>query len=326
MKIKLIDWPEHYPLAAYEETIAHMVAELKKKDGLLAVYQLGSMGQPGISDIDLLAVFYDFSANRSDPRELLDKKERYFISHGLYGLSAAQIEEAKKYGFYFSFKSLWGNDLFSTTKSSLSVNDLQILKTQVALEFLVKMYINMTIEKTYRIVKIRALLLQIKALLLDLDLLEIGDCPLRALLRTVISWREQWFETPPTKAEIRSWLESFYREFPVFLNGLLEKHPFYLHGGSEFKIHRNIGIRISTELSAIHRGITFPPLSFLGRKYVNLLHRGNDFQINLPGRSEFTSEVISGYHKYIISSKKWLACHLPHFMALSSSLMTENHY
>lgn len=317
-----IDYPRYYPIFEYENTIAKMVDSLRSIDGIVAIYQLGSVGQSGISDIDLLAVIKDSVSYASDPRETLNKKEKYFISHGLYGLSEAHVPGAKKFGFFFQPKLLWGKDLFGQYVPQLEKNELDILKIQIALEFLLKMYINTVVEQTYGIIKVRALLLQAKALLMDLDLLNIEECRLREMLKKILEWRKNWFDSPPSKKMIISWINEFQKELPFFLGELLQKHTFYLEFNNKIRMGNNIAIENYRELSFIHKGITFPWLGFLGRRYFNLLHRFNHFIIKFPYQTNEIPKIISDSQNYFSVSKKWLAEHAKHFMPLSSSFVS----
>lgn len=316
-----IDYPRYYPHSDYENAITKMVDGLKKNADIVSIFQLGSIGQPGISDIDMLVVFRDSASYTDDPRATLNKKEKYLFSHGLYGLSEAHVSGVNKFGFFFHPKLLWGKDLFGQDVKELSKDDLKILKAQIALEFLLKMYINTFVEQTYRIIKIRALLLQAKALLLDLDLLNIQESRLRNMLEKILVWRESWFDSPPEKLEIIAWFVEFQKEFPLFLNDLFQKHPFYLQNNGKMRIGKIIEIKNSRELFATHRGITFPWIGFLGRRYFNLLHRVNRFNIYAPFQTKEIPEIILDSQKYFSANKSWLVDHAKIFMPLSSSLV-----
>ena len=74
-KLTFIDYPKFVPRAEYDKAIDRMVEKLKKIQGIVSVYQIGSINDPGISDIDLVAVFEDKISCNIDPRDNLSRIE-----------------------------------------------------------------------------------------------------------------------------------------------------------------------------------------------------------------------------------------------------------
>ena len=58
--------PRYFPLIAYEKALLKMTERLKQVDGLIAIYQIGGLSTPGVSDIDILVVFEEVSSNDPD--------------------------------------------------------------------------------------------------------------------------------------------------------------------------------------------------------------------------------------------------------------------
>ena len=56
---KLIDKPKYIPLEEYNNLIEKVIVELSKEISIKSIYQIGSIKNPGISDLDLVCVFRD---------------------------------------------------------------------------------------------------------------------------------------------------------------------------------------------------------------------------------------------------------------------------
>ena len=206
MKVYLTDYPQYVPYGIYERAINQMVERLIKYPGLLSIYQIGSISIPGISDIDMVAVFQDDAACDRNPLKELSRSERYLFVHGLYGVSTKHFHKAQCYTFFHNYNLLWGERL-SFWGKNLSKKKIRTLKIQIALEYLLKVYINITVERTYGIVKVRNLLLHTKALLYDLEFLGISSGRLYDLVEGMVTSRNNWFKSKPEKESVEVILE-----------------------------------------------------------------------------------------------------------------------
>jgi len=315
----LIDLPRRFNLSQYHRSIEKMVQFLKNIEGVIAVYQIGSISTPGISDIDMLVVFRDGSKYLRDVRESLLPEERYLFAHGLFGLCESHVVAARRYCFYFEFQHLWGKDPLGNRREDTFGVDQDVMKIQVALEFLAKMYIVQYIEKTFGVVKVRGLLLQAKALMKDLEYLGVHSGKLMDLLKTVAEWRATWFERESVRTEICDWIIEFRLELDRFLAEMCTIHRFFLPN-EERRIARNIIVRHGDCLSAEHCGWILPRLGVKSKMYLQLNHRFIQFIFQFPAVSTDIPLVIRDAASFYTEMKIIKRNQLPHFMTLSTNL------
>ena len=100
MSMYLTNFPRFVPVSSYDFAIQRMVQKLKRQDGVVCIFQIGSINSPGISDIDMLVVFEDGVECSLNPLEDLSKRERYLFSHNLFGVSKTNFSEAQRYTFF----------------------------------------------------------------------------------------------------------------------------------------------------------------------------------------------------------------------------------
>jgi len=316
----LTDFPRFVPVSMYDLSIQRMVKKLKQQDGVASIFRIGNINSPGISDIDMLVVFDDGVQCSLNPLEDLSKSERYLFSHNLYGVTAAHFSEAQHYSFFHNYNLLWGEEL-PTGGSDLSCEEMQALKTQTALEYLIKMFINTTVEYTYGIVRIRGLLVLTKALLYDLEFLNVSSGRLFDLIQTLVLWRDHWFEKKPDKQTLKIWIREFYEELIAFLKAMLQTKMLYLPEWANLRVARNMTLVPSKKFGYTHKGITLPTiLGDLGRKYFNIQHRFNKFHFQIPIT---TSKIPCGLVKrfsFMRNIRRENDHNLPCFMPLTSSL------
>lgn len=316
----LTDFPRFVPVSAYDLAIERMVGKLRQQDGVVSIFQVGSINSPGISDIDMLVVFEDGTRCGLNPLEDLSKKECYLFSHSLYGVSRRQSCDTQKYALFHNYKLLWGDEL-PIRRNDLSQEQTRKLKTQIALEYLNKMFINSTVERVYGIVRVRGLLVLVKALSYDLEFLNVSSGKLFDLVQRIIDWRNNWFEDRPDKQTFRRWFLEFCAALTTFLEIELTKQAFHLPEFANMRIARNMVLEPSETFGYTHAGTRLPAIfGGLGRKYFNVQHRFNTFRFRIPVA---TSDVPTVLHSRFMFAKEMKRANretLPYFMPLTSSL------
>jgi len=318
--MKFIDVPRFMPADSYEVAIREMVDLLSKQSGLVSIYQIGHVSTPGISDIDLVAVFSDDASCLLDPRQALSADGRYLFIHDLFGVSQSDFAAGQTYSFFHNYVHLWGKKLDESSAPLPSAEQL-VLKKQLALEYLVKMYIGMTVEKTYQIVKLRSLMLQAKGLLYDCEFLGVTDGPFIAAIRRLVAVREQWFQTQPNFDELRAGYLSLYDELTAFLGRALKRGTLFCSPAPPYRLSRNIRIHAGESLRYRHSGWNAPPrLAFLGKLYFKLQHRCNRFEFALPLEYQSIPAVIQRQFDWQRRMQRNNRERFPHFMPLSSGL------
>lgn len=316
----LTDYPHPVDISHYEQSIKRMVARLAAIPGVHAIYQIGSIGSPGISDIDMFVVFDDHVTTNFQPIAGLSRMDRYLFLHALYGANRSRFNDIQRYTFFHNYSHLWGEDLFKMQRP-ISSSQSDVLKVQTALEYLYKMYISATIERSYQIIRVHGLLLHIKALMYDLQFLNVSGGRLFELISEMIQWRENWFHRAVPKKSLIFWHREFYNALHDFLVQKFSEKTFYLPQKTPFKIARNVTIDPGPDLSCVHRGLILPPaLGGLGRKYFNIQHRWNTFVFTVPSKNSSIPLPIMERNDLLSAIIQHNKRHLPNFMAPASSL------
>ena len=315
--MKIIDLPMKYQINDYHDSIMSQVKALSDVSAVVSIYQIGGLSTPGISDIDLVVVFKDRFRYDVNPKIFNNSDGNYLFTHGLYGVSETNFKYSLKFTFFHNFKLLYGNEI--KLKNSFKKSDQQIIKEQIALEFLVKMYINLAVQKKYNTIKLRSLFLHIKALPYDFEFLKINPEKLLNIIKEGINIRNNWLDGSVTKKNVVNWFKLFFKEYELFLIEFFKKYkmqsPFM-----NFKIAKNINI-VNSEVFGFHKkGLVIPdPYNILGSKYFNLLNRLNNFHFKIP-ITNISSHIIDSYFNYVKEVSIYNKTYLPHFMPLTSSL------
>ena len=282
MKYRFENYPHYVPPRAYEDVIAGMVERIKKQEGIISIFQMGSIHHPGISDIDMLVVLKENGAFRLNPLEELAETERYLFVHPLLGVSKTDFMEAQQFTFYRNWRLLWGEQ-FTSREDEFSKEEIGCVQIQTALEYLISNYINLAILRIHRIVNVRALLLNMKAMLYDLKLLGVSSGPLYEHLEKLIEWRDQWFEIQPHTKVLSEWIDECRQELYSFLKTVLETQIFYLPEWGALHVTKNVTLVPAEHFSCTHQGIILPVFFvFLGKKYFKIQRRLNKILLHLP--------------------------------------------
>jgi hypothetical protein len=319
MNYRLIDRPHFVPESEYREALSAMTGRLSRLPETMAVYQVGGISAPGISDLDMIVVFRDNKKVEENFHHHLSSSEKYLFIHSLYGISESDFAQAERYTFFNNFVLLYGQDLQSGQR--LPQPDTDVLKKQVAIEYLVKMCINIYLQQSYRVLRVRDLLLHVKALQYDCDFLGIHEGRLLEKISQIIEWRKTWFDQAPAKKEIIKWWNEFYEEFELFLESLFSSHTFYLPPKSSYSITKNISVVPSPAVSFSRQGFVLPGiLSLAGKRYFNLQNKFNRFRFEIPVSSENIPAILQQKFSFEKTHVAYNRTYLPKFFTLSFAL------
>ena len=228
--------------------------------------------------IDLVVVFEDDKSYNVNPRVFNSEDGNYLFTHGLYGASLSQFQDCLKFTFFHNFRLLYGKDINLENKTN--PEDQQILKEQIALEFLFKMYVNLAVQKSYNTIKLRSMFLHIKALPYDFEFLNINPIEVLELVHEGIALRNNWFSGNVSKKDVVKWFKAFFKTYEAFLIDLFKDHKMYA-SLLDFKIAPNISISNTETLGFNKKGFVFPdPLNVLDKKYFKALNKFNDFDFS----------------------------------------------
>lgn len=319
--MKIIDIPQKHSKEDYKEAVDKHVAYFSKLKNVKSIYQIGGVSTPGVSDIDLIIVFKNESYFKKNPRIVNNTTANYLFTHSLYGVSENDFNNSLKYTFFHNHVLLYGKTL--DLNNYQSNTDQLLLKKQIALEFLVKMYVNLGVQKSYKTIKLRSIFLHVKALLYDFDFLNIYPEPVVSLVNQGIEYRNSWFEKNISDNDIELWFKAFYNAYEIFLEDVLNDHKFFA-SESAFKISPNINIAKSDIVRYKRKGIVFPDiLSLMKKKHVKLLNKMNNFHFEIPMDSDAPNIIIK-YFDYAKKVNNYNKLYLPNFMPLTSSLKMYN--
>lgn len=317
MSFNLIDYPTHIPLDDYERLKNKLTQKLIEHPSVLSVYQMGSVRAPGISDLDLICVFKNNSKNDNNLRQALSKDEKKILTHGIFGVEEQDLKKAISFNLLSNLELIGGKNLFI---DNYKTHNDESLKHQIALEYIVKMFITLNKQLTFRTVKLRSFLLLGKAILFDLELLGIKNGKLYDDVMRIIEFRQNWSNKSPDRIDFQELICSFHANLYDLLNDQLSKHKFYLPKLS-IALSGNAKIVAGKEIQVKHSGVVLPKqLSFIGRKIVNLQYRFNSFEYSIPIEVPNHSSIISerfefGKHLFVKNENNY-----PNFTALTSSL------
>ncbi|CAN5477730.1 hypothetical protein BH11BAC1_BH11BAC1_11910 [soil metagenome] len=319
MSYRLIDYPHFVDISFYQQALDAMTERLKQTNEVVSVFQLGSVSATGISDLDMLAVFNDQVKIEKNFLTGLSPEERYLFIHNLYGISKNNFEENRQFDFFHNYKLLHGEKLPEQKKATVHQD---VLQRQVALEYVTKMYITIQLQEDYGVLRMRDLLLHVKALKYDLEFLGSNFGKLHDLVEQIFEWRKNWFSEMPSNNEIIKWWNSFRNSFDEFITVIFKTHKMYLPLKTTYKIAKNISIIPSEEKIAYTReGLKLPRwTSMIGKKYFRIQNRLSHFRFQIPIENDTTPPILmkkQEFEKKIIAYNK---SYLPSFLPLSSSL------
>ncbi|TDU42889.1 hypothetical protein BXY82_0288 [Gelidibacter sediminis] len=317
MKLKLIDYPVEISNQEYQYLKNKLISELLAEDSVISVYQMGSVKHPGISDLDIICVFKNNSQCLGNYRVNLNADEKNILTHAIFGIEEKDLPKSMSYNLISNLNHLGGADLGLNNYKIETSDDL---KTQIAFEYMLKMLITIDAQVTLKIIKLRAFLLLAKAIEFDLQLLNVNTGKLYDLVQCVIEYRAKWYISKPSDKEIRSLVLNFNDELRLFLKERLSVSNFYLPA-ERFNLPGNFTIQKDNKLSINHKGIVLPnQFSFLGKKYINLQFRLNNFTYRVP--FETPSKNSEHYNRFLFS-KNLVSTNknnFPNFIPLTTSL------
>ncbi|MBL7924966.1 MAG: hypothetical protein JNL88_12265 [Bacteroidia bacterium] len=317
--LNYIDRPVLLPRELYDEAVDGIIRRNCGLPGLKAIYRFGNINSPGISDLDLLFVFrQDVVCTRTGLEELPPEHKPLF-THGIMALCENQFIENEHYTLWSEHTLVWGDDTPSGIKSRTR-EQTDALKIQTAVEFLLANYIDIKIQKTYGVIKLRAFLQHMKGILYDLDYLNDENAPLRPLLTDLKSSIKNWFAVKRSSDYIQKWLHSFEDVYDDYVNQTLQKHPLYLPAGNHYRIAKNMVLKNGKQLTFERTGLLLPSaLAAFGRRYVKLQHRFNQFRVECPLCHE-APEIVTGRFDFLKRMKAYNRVHLPNFMTITTSI------
>jgi len=317
MKTRLINLPIRKAPEEYVKAVGTVSGRIAGFTGVLAVYQLGSIGNPGISDIDLLAIFEEGINCRKDPLEGLDRDSRYFFTHNVFGLSRQFIPDYFRFILPGRFSLVTGEPVLEN--HGMGGSDAAV-RIQVALEFLVANYIARSVEQETGLVSVRNFLLSVKAMKMDLELLQKTGGSLRELIGEVIRMRNTWFDHSFNPAEFMRVFHAVTESLKISVKEFLREFPFYLSGREAIRYGRNIILTRSRDTGYDKKGLFISPF-LLPAGYVRKWNKlANRFSFRLPYRDPREHPVLAERYERLKRMVDYNREKIPFFQPLVNNI------
>jgi hypothetical protein len=318
-KMRFTDHPTPAPRSLYDEAVQGIIDRNKDLSGLKSIVQFGNITTPGISDLDLLFVFKSGQSSLATGLENLPATHKNLFTHGIMAISEDQYTDNEYYTIWSEHHLVWGDNPSDLERLRTTEEDL-ILKIQTAIEFLIANFIDIKIQKEYKIIKLRALLQHMKGILYDLDYLNDSHSVLHPHLMELKEMIKNWFSQTPSEKKLTDWFLSFEKLYDKYVHQVLLKHPLYLPSRDTFPISKNMILQNSSAVNFERKGILLPDfLSYAGRKYVKLQHRFNQFTVSCPITHDAPS-IVKERFDFLVRMKKYNRQYLPNFMTITTSI------
>jgi hypothetical protein len=316
---RFIDRPVAVARSLYDEAIQGVIERNIQLPGLRAIYRFGNITAPGISDLDLLFVFENGASCESNGLEYLPASHRPLFTHGIMALCEDHFHTNNYFTLWSDHELMWGTPSNQTLPKRTSEEE-QALRIQTAIEFLIANYIDLIVQRTYGIFKLRALLQHIKGIAYDLEYLSDIDCALTSPVNQLREWIRNWFTDMPGDSELSKWIDSFITNYNDYTRDKLSIHPVYLPEMSEYTVAKNMSLHNGKSLRYWHTGIRlpyFPP--FTDRKFFKLQNRLNTFRFQCPITHQAEPILVNRF-RFLQEMKAYNLRHLPNFMTITTSI------
>lgn len=321
MKYFIYNKPVPKSLHDYHFVIFKVARFLSKDPGFITLYQGGSIGNPGISDIDLLAVFEDGVSCKLNPFNILDSSEKYFFTHGIFGICKSHFEDLKYYASYLDLYPIESNTAESP-KPEIIRNPINDINIQIAMEYLFLNYVARNIEKITGMISLRNVLLSLKAIRLDLEILEINSGSLCENIIQLINRRNNWFEHKFIESEFYDCFIETINLLSDLLQNILHEYPFFLSDKQRFKLGRNIVIEHSSSLNIEWKGIKRLPSVFsieLRKKMLKLLQH---IYVSVPYKRLSGNPILNSRNLFYKNYFRYNNIHFPFLSAWTNNILT----
>jgi hypothetical protein len=319
MKYRYTDWPKFVPPETYHNAITKMVSRIEETGFSQAIYQVGSIGTPGISDIDLVVVLHENLKSDYNPVSELTGTEKYLFSHRLFGTIIPYALNMEPFVMFGKYKHLSGYN-FNIACNPNHQDDINALKRQIALEYLLKAWISISVSIHFGIIKVRNFLLHAKGVLHDIAFLELRNTPLEACINRLVEYRENWFDKPLTSQELDFEIDNYEATLRLVIDEAMDKFNFYLPTEYNSRISKRIWLTWSSELTLKRQGIMLPKMSITSSKFLKFNQYINTFRVGLPYEQKQIPEIIQKRFNYLSKAFRYNEANLPGFICAGHAI------
>ena len=192
--MRLTGFPVSCPREAYDSATDKIASHARQFDQVLAIYRMGNVAHPGISDLDVIVVVEDDEALPSfEFTRELSEMERQTLIHGVFVVSRTFWQQRELFYSYSNLAQLYGPD-----HPGVSYEENVEQQVRMAIQHLVRTCLSHYVQMTRRCLKVRSLLCGLNAIRFDLLHLDDNVSPeviseTKSALGKLESLREDWF-------------------------------------------------------------------------------------------------------------------------------------
>jgi hypothetical protein len=320
MKYLLTGLPGFVTPDEYHAAIERMKNQLASIKSVRSVFRVGGISTPGISDIDFYVVFRDNTEYKINPVLNINSADRYLFTHNLFGTCYSLAKKMEKYTYFGNYDLIHGEPMSMNEYESDPAN-IQILKNQIALEYLIKAYLSISMGIATGVIKIRSLLLHAKALNYDLAFLNLTNCKLAEILQEILLIRNSWFKIDDVTAKIEKLIDPYHEELHNLISQQVASLKFYTGNSVSVKISSRIQMVNSWKIHLKYKGLIFPPnLNVFSSKFMKLQNRFVKWQLGVPLTTDKEPEILKERRKTIAEGIAYNNNNLPGFLCTAYPL------
>lgn len=202
-----IDIPRKKTTSSYDKTTNYLVDHwVKTSKPPVAVYQIGRVGVPGISDLDFILVYSDDVVLdwRNFQPESFPEWVRFHLTHAPYICPESVWADIPYWYPVFDIKHLWGDRL--TTLEVPSDHAAGVYMGILIDYLMVKIPVDILWIAWTKPIRLRILLCMLHSLQYTYQLAEMANLPVsdeyKGIVSRINNLREGWFELPPERFTI----------------------------------------------------------------------------------------------------------------------------
>jgi hypothetical protein len=194
-RLQFLGLPKFHPAEAYRVAIGRTVDRLSRYPEIAAIYQIGGISTPGISDIDLVVVFRDDLTSFRPSIRLLDcELDRYLFMHGLFGMPVRVFRQRSLLIPMNQPTLLHGESI--PVDAETGRGEMLIASSMYAVEYVIVRLFDLARQFRAQSLRVRSLLCALNALQYDFQILAsfLTDDSWQEFHQKLVQVRSHWFE------------------------------------------------------------------------------------------------------------------------------------
>jgi hypothetical protein len=128
---KIVDIPIKCSIEEYNKASKEYLNLINpKKNKIKAIYQVGSIGVPGISDLDYILIFSNEEKDNYGKYHImnLSQKSKYIFAHNVLLINEKVFKNLNLWFPFFDLKKVYGEEIFTKNHKDNSINLILLLQ------------------------------------------------------------------------------------------------------------------------------------------------------------------------------------------------------